>query len=100
MIDFQNETTLSLSQAAKQIPPSRNGKPTHVSTILRWILKGVKGVRLEGVRLGGRWVTSAEALQRFSEKLTATKVPQVAEKTPQPRRAAELAEEELDRLGF
>jgi hypothetical protein len=27
-------------------------------------------VRLEAVRLGGRWLTSREALQRFADRLT------------------------------
>jgi hypothetical protein len=42
-----------------------------LSCILRWVLDGVRlksgqKVRLEAVRLGGRWITSMEALQRFA----------------------------------
>jgi hypothetical protein len=71
MIDLRNEAKLSLAQAAKFVPPTRQDKQVHVSTIVRWILHGVRGVRLEAVRVGGRWVTTHEALERFSAALTA-----------------------------
>jgi hypothetical protein len=67
----QNETLLSISQAARLLPPGREGKPVHPSTVLRWILAGSGGVRLEARRMGSRWVTSREALDRFSAALTA-----------------------------
>jgi hypothetical protein len=43
--------------------------------LLRWILTGARApsgelVKLEGMRIGGRWMTSKEALQRFGERLT------------------------------
>jgi hypothetical protein len=71
MLDLKAETPLSLAQAARLVPPTRLDKPVHVSTIVRWILHGVRGVRLGAVRIGGRWVTSREALERFSAALTA-----------------------------
>src|SRR5262245_29559667 len=97
MLDVHNETMLSLRDASRRIPPSRNGKPTHVSTLLRWILNGVKGVKLDAVRLGGRWVTSVEAIQRFSRNLTSAMAPQESLRSPHPSQAstAEQAEDEL-----
>jgi hypothetical protein len=71
MIDLLRENSISLTEAAGLVPPGRRGRPTHLSTLLRWIKPGVRGVRLEAVRLGGRWVTSREALQRFADRLTA-----------------------------
>jgi hypothetical protein len=38
-------------------------------TLHAWIKRGVRGVRLEAVRVGGQWRTSAEALQRFYDAL-------------------------------
>jgi hypothetical protein len=101
MIDLQKEKILALPQAAKLIPSNRNGKGTHVSTVLRWIQKGVKGVRLEATRPGGKWVTSAEALQRFADRLAASQSVE-APPFPQPSRrsAAEKADEELKKMGF
>lgn len=66
MIVLATESLLSLSQAANSLP----GKP-HKNTIVRWSLNGVKGVRLETIMLGGRRMTSREALQRFIERTTA-----------------------------
>jgi hypothetical protein len=107
MIDLSSESIISLAQAAKLVPSGRRGRPTHFSTLLRWILAGVKGptgetVRLEAVRLGGRWLTSREALQRFAEAQT----PRVADSGTTPRtptarkRASERAEKELSRHGI
>jgi hypothetical protein len=75
MLDLTAEQPISLEAAARLIPPARNGKRCHLSTLLRWITDGAKApggarVRLEAVRLGGRWVTSRGAIQRFAEKLT------------------------------
>lgn len=71
-------------------------------------MKGTKApdgstVRLEALRLGGRWVTNREALQRFAEAST----PQMSDRPTSPTRttkqrtkAAEKAERELEKLGI
>ncbi len=109
MLDLTAETPLSLEAAARLVPPARGGKRCHISTILRWILDGSRApdgsrVRLEAVRLGGKWVTSAPALQRFAERLTprpADAPPLPSLRTPgQRRRAAERAGAELQKLGL
>lgn len=68
MIDLQSEGLLSLADAAKALPRI-NGRRIHVSTLWRWSRKGVRGVRLEHVRLGHRVCTSLEALNRFAKAL-------------------------------
>jgi hypothetical protein len=108
MFDTTTETPIPLAEAAKLIPPARQGKRTHLSTLLRWILRGSRNpegevVRLEAVRIGGRWMTSREALQRFAERLTARlDAPEpVPPRTPtQRRRASERAARELGRIGI
>jgi hypothetical protein len=75
MIDIASETTLSLTQAARLLPPGRRGQPVTLSCLLRWVLEGAKApdgarVRLEALRVGGRWITSREAIQRFAVALT------------------------------
>jgi hypothetical protein len=75
MLDLTAESPIPLADAAKLVPPARSGKRTHLSTLLRWVLTGAKApdgqlVKLEAVRLGGRWMTSRGALQRFAERLT------------------------------
>src|SRR5438132_94236 len=61
---------LSLSQAARRFPPFREGKAVVPSTVFRWIVDGVRlpdgrRLRLEAARLGGRWLTSGPAIERF-----------------------------------
>jgi hypothetical protein len=61
---------LSLTQAAKKFPSHRADSPVAASTVYRWITQGVelpdgRLLRLEGVRLSGRWLTSLPALERF-----------------------------------
>jgi hypothetical protein len=107
VLDLTIETPLALAVAAKLVPPGRNGKRCHLSTLLRWIVKGARSpdgrtVRLEAARLGSRWVTSREALQRFSEALT----PALSDTPTSPRspttrrRASERAAERLERAGI
>ena len=109
MLDFSAETTLSLAAAAKVIPPGRNGKCTHLSTILRWIISGVKNpsgmrIRLEAVRMGSRWVTSWEALRRFSDRLTPKfedAPPAQVPRSPAARQKADdWAAQKLDTMGI
>lgn len=66
MIDLASEHLLTLAHAAKSLP----NRP-HVSTIHRWRLRGVRGVRLETLMVGGVRYTSSEALQRFFNRTTA-----------------------------
>jgi hypothetical protein len=75
VLDLTRECPIPLAAACKLVPPGRNGERTHISTLVRWITKGVRSgagqfVRLDALRLGSRWVTSAAALQRFAEALT------------------------------
>lgn len=69
-IDVNTEHLLTFSALAKLLPRRRQGCPTHVSTIHRWHHPGVGGVRLEAVRIGGSWMTSKEAYERFCTALT------------------------------
>lgn len=63
MIDIQNEPLLSLTKAAQT-------DHVHVSTVHRWRLRGILGIKLETIRIGGKRMTSREALQRFHERVT------------------------------
>lgn len=61
------ETLKTLAEAARTLP----GGPVHVSTIHRWRLKGVRGVRLETILRGGIRCTTDEAIERFFAASTA-----------------------------
>jgi hypothetical protein len=107
MFNPMNEKTLPLNSAAQRVPPYR-GRRTHTSTLVRWITRGARSpdgavVRLEAIRLGGRWLTSEEALERFTQKLTPTfpSDPVPAPRSPAARsRASERAAAVLEALGI
>lgn len=46
-----------------------NGKRVHISACYRWIQRGVRGIKLEALRIGGTMYTSVEALERFGLRL-------------------------------
>lgn len=69
-IDIQNESLLSLTEATKALPRV-NGKRPSISTLWRWCRRGLRGVRLEYIRVGRGIATSHEALNRFFNSLAA-----------------------------
>lgn len=86
MIDMDREELIRLTEAV--FP----GRP-HYCTKVRWATRGVRGVRLETVLLGGVRHTSAEAIQRFHAKINGAPQP-----LP-PQAAAERAGRELAARG-
>jgi uncharacterized protein DUF1580 len=93
-----DEHLLTLAEAAKYLPPVRRGRRIHVSTLYRWISRGVGGVCLESTKLGGTVFTSKEALQRFADRQSGE--PGRSRPAPAPRAASRSAEAELVRRGF
>lgn len=71
------ENLLTLAQAAKSLPKF-NGKRVACSTVYRWIVYGLEGRKLEALRIGRRYMTSLEALDRFFRGL--------GDLPPKPRR--------------
>jgi hypothetical protein len=64
----ENELALSLVEAVE----AATGRRPHLSTVLRWCQRRNRyGVKLESWMIGGRRVTSREAVRRFNEATTA-----------------------------
>jgi len=103
MIDTATETILTLSEAANSLPRRRRGRKTHISTLYRWTVSGCRGVVLEHIQIGATRATSAEALQRFFERLTNpdrySGNPSLSRSPVQRQRRSEAAAKELERLG-
>jgi Protein of unknown function (DUF1580) len=102
MIDLATEKLVTLVQAAQVRPPGRGGRPTHPSTIYRWISRGIRGHKLEAIRLGGTLYTSHEALQRFADGLTSGAAqigPESPERSPSSssKTTAQMTTEQLKR---
>lgn len=107
-MDLRNH--LSVQQISEQIPPARNGKKTHFSTVFRWITAGMRNratgrtVKLSAVRVGGRWMVSKDALEQFFEAcnpITQDEPATLPIRTPTARqRANERAKRELQKAGI
>jgi hypothetical protein len=65
-INLDKEPLITLVVGAKLLPPSRQERPVHVSFLIREIHKG----NLEAVRVGSRWATSVEAIERWLRRQT------------------------------
>ncbi len=94
------------SRLARRLPPTRLGRPVTLSCVLRWVLDGARGpdggrVKLEGVRLAGKWISTAGALRRFILAQTPAGEPAPPPRTPgQRRRASEHAARALEKIGI
>lgn len=70
MIRIGDNNLVPLSQVPKLLPVRASGKPVHISAVYRWVQRGVRGTRLETLKVGGTTYTTLEALQRFAEAAT------------------------------
>lgn len=70
-IDVFTERVVTLTEATRLLPRRRAGKKPHTSTLYRWATRGLRGVQLETVQVGGSTCTSQESLQRFFDRLQA-----------------------------
>src|SRR5260370_34497545 len=106
-INVTTEKLISLAQAARRLPAGRLDRPVSPETLTRWIIKGVplpdgRVDKLDGVRLGSRWITSEEAVARF----VAAQTPDVDRAMDPPKpvrpndRAAARAGERLKVIGI
>ena len=102
MIELNSEDVVSLTEATSLLPRRRRGKKPHVATLYRWAQRGVRGVRLETIQVGGTLCTSREALQRFCERLSNPEAARSsAIRSPAAReRAVDRAGRELSEVGI
>jgi hypothetical protein len=104
-IDIRTEQLLSLRQLAGSVPPYRQNRPVNASTIWRWCHRGVKlsdgsVIKLDCVRLAGRWLSSKEALGRFLARQTPSReAPPAWPAAPETPRARRKSEERARRAG-
>ena len=99
MINITDETVLPLARAAKTLPRKRNGKPTHTATLYRWSSAGLRGIKLEVIRVGGCVCTSTEALQRFFDRLTESDTRRARRRRPQQMEAAASGDRQRESAG-
>jgi hypothetical protein len=109
LTEIQSGGGLSLSAAGRLFPGHRGNGTVDPSTVFRWVTKGARAadgrpVKLEAVRVGGRWLTSRPAVARFVAALTPADptdgAPPSAPCNPAARRrASERAAAALEKMG-
>ena len=104
MFDPAVEPPIRLDEIPRRVAwlaGTRPGKKLSFSTLWRWATKGIRGHRLEVLRVGGALCTSEAALKRFFAKLTAPPAPPGGSTlTPSARVGARRAEAEADMAGI
>jgi hypothetical protein len=105
---FLGEDILTVSQAASIFPGHRKNSKMHPSAVARFISAGTRRtdgavVRLRAYRLGGRWLTSRQAVAEFLRALTPKSdagAPRAPRGPNERRRAVSRAEAELSKYGI
>jgi len=74
-----SETIIFMADVPVYVP-LHGGRSVTTPCVRNWIRRGIGTpagrIRLEAARMGGRWITSREALERFTRALTAGASPQ------------------------
>src|SRR4051812_46018267 len=74
IVKLLEEGAIPVHDLVALLPPE-TGKRRRPETLVRWIVHGKKGIRLEGFCGGGKgWYSSKQALARFFAALTEKRV--------------------------
>lgn len=96
-IDIQTETVIGIGAGCREFPPNGIAE----ATMARYIQKGIGGVKLETIKIGGRRYTSKEAIARFIAAQNADDAPAAPVITAsQRRKQSEAARTELQKMGI
>ncbi len=96
-IDHEVEALIPFNEARSAFPGRNN---IALQTLHRWRLRGVRGVKLETVLVGGLRYTSREAINRFISAQNAGETPTPTFTPHQRRRLAETADQLCKAKGF
>ncbi len=91
MIDLTREHLVPVREIPRFLPCRTSGKRVHISACYRWLSRGIRGVKLEAIRIGGTTYTSVEALQRFAERLSSNTPRPLIEPSPSLGRQKAIA---------
>jgi hypothetical protein len=91
-VDLSRETLIPLVTVARRYRSARTGNSLDVGTVRRWWRRGVGGVKLGTVLIGGTRYTSEEELGRWRSAVTAKREP-----LPLPPRINSRADARADR---
>jgi hypothetical protein len=98
MDDIPLGQLVPLALAVKTLPGRRPGKAISRSTLERWRTKGVGGIVLRTVRVGGTVCTCDAWIREFIERLNARRPPSPAPEVRGPSERGRAAAEARARL--
>ena len=94
-IDTYKEKIISLDEGAKHV--SRiSGTKRNRRVLIRWSNRGVAGVKLPTIRIGGQIYTSQEALNWFLNASREAKTQQRSKATAEGMRRAKLVDSDVE----
>jgi hypothetical protein len=91
---------MTFRAAAARLPARRRGKPAHTATLHRWRSKGLRGIRLQALRVGGVWMTTDAALATFFAQLSGSSLETHGRDEPSGPAAASGRGEPLEATGW
>jgi hypothetical protein len=104
MLDLHAQPSLSemfaLADVPNRIPKGRNGKKRHLSRIHEWRSRGIRGVKLQAIRVGGAWCTCDLWLTEFFQRLSDPTIKTAANTPARIVRAHREAEQMLEACGI
>jgi hypothetical protein len=93
-----NKSRLTLNQARYHpLFQREDGSYPDLSTVYRWGFRGVRGVKLEVFRVGGRILTTHSAIRAFNAQLNAAPT---AQRDPSRRQQIARARRRLESEGI
>ncbi|MDB5340538.1 MAG: hypothetical protein JWN70_6157 [Planctomycetaceae bacterium] len=93
--DLSEEELIPFSKACKEFP----GGGVCLQTLHRWRLRGIRGVKLETIMIGGRRYTSRAAIGRFVAAQNKGQDPPPLSVSQRAKRSA-AARLELEKMGI
>lgn len=96
---LQNEKLLTMGEARKVVA-SKTGRRMDISSLWRWAVRGVRGIKLEHIRVGRELRTSRQALDRFYRRLAEAYVDERSPATSITSSRHSAAEAELEAAGL
>jgi hypothetical protein len=99
------DNLITLRQATRLLPRRRGNRRPHFSTVWRWALHGVRGIKLEAISVGDTLCTTRAALEDFLRRVTEARgISASAVPSPRTSRQAQKAiaeaERRLERAGI
>jgi Protein of unknown function (DUF1580) len=68
MLNYPREELIPIKSSVTELPLQEGGRPVHPSTITRWALYGLGGVRLATTKIAGRRYVRRDDLHRFLDE--------------------------------